>query len=100
MSLTTDDLKAIREVVREEVENEATAIKDELSSDMRMSGIRIQADVRELKDRIKNFEIRISNNHKEIKKEIKQVADFLDKQDVELHKRVKQIEKHLNLSQN
>lgn len=97
MSLTNDDLKAIRKVVREEVENETNAAKDELSSDVRMSGIRVQGEIRELKDRVKNLEIRITKDHKEIKGEIKYVVEFLDKQDMNIVKKVKKIEQHLGI---
>ena len=96
--LTKSDLSQIRKVVREEVENEAQSIKDELGSDINMSRMRIQNDINELKDRIKNLEIRVSKMHAELKKEIKAVSYFLDKDIVKTIKRVRRVEEHLGLS--
>lgn len=67
--LTKSDLSQIRKVIREEVENEAQSLKDELQSDITMSRIRVQNDIGELKDRIKNLEIRVAKMHKELKNE-------------------------------
>ena len=72
--LTKSDLSQIRKVVREEVENEAQSIKDELGAGITTSRMRIQTEINELKDRIKNLEIRVSKMHKELKKEIKMVS--------------------------
>ena len=47
-----------RKIVREEVENEAQAIKDELGAEITSSRMRVQKDIEELKDRVKNVEIR------------------------------------------
>lgn len=94
--LTKDDLSQIREIVREEVENEAQALKGELQADITMSRIRVQNDIGELKDRIKNIEIRftklenrIVRMHKDLKNEIKMVANFLDKDNMQTLKRVR-----------
>lgn len=75
--LTKTDLSQIRKVVREEVENEAQSIKDELRSEIKMSMIRTHSEIKELKDKIKNLEIRITRMHDELKKEIRIVVDFL-----------------------
>ncbi len=96
--LTKVDLNQIRKVVREEVENEAQSIKDELGADITTSRMRIQTEINELKDRIKNLEIRVSKMHKELKKEIKMVSHFLDKENLLVVKRVENIEEHLGLS--
>lgn len=102
--LTKDDLKAIRGVVREEVENETQTIKNELSSDIRMSRMSIQTDIQALKDRMKNSEIRltkidskITKMHKELKKEIKESFDFLDKSHLKNKRSIEKIENHLHL---
>lgn len=95
--LTSDDIKKIRNVIREEVENEVTASKNELSADVAMSGMRVRKDIIELKDRIKSLEIRTSKNHRDVKKEIKIVVDFLDRENVHTQKRVDRIEEHLHL---
>lgn len=63
--LAKSDLERIREIIREEVENEAEAIKDELGADIRMSGIRVSQNLDEFKDRIKNLEIRVRRMNKE-----------------------------------
>lgn len=98
--LTPDDLKKLRSLIREELENEISIAKDDLKSDIAMSKIRIQGDIRDLKDRIKSLEIRTTKNHAEVRKEIREVLNFLDKQDVTIQKRVKKVEEHLNLPKN
>ncbi|MBI2268656.1 MAG: hypothetical protein HYU80_04455 [Candidatus Blackburnbacteria bacterium] len=95
--LTKNDFDQIRGIIREEVENEVQASRDSLDSTIREARVRIQTDVRDQADRIKNLEIRITGNHKELKKEIRQVADFLDKENLKTQKRVSRIEDHLDL---
>jgi hypothetical protein len=95
--LTKEDFDQIRKIIREEVENESQSIKDELGAEITLSRIRIQKDVEELKDRIKNLEIRVTKMHKELKEEIKMVTHFLDKENIKTLKRVKKIEDHFNL---
>lgn len=96
--LTKTDLTQIRKVVREEIGNETQTLKDELQADISMARIRVQNDINELKDRIKNLEIRVTKMHKELKNEIKLVANFLDKENVKAIKRVERIEEYLKLS--
>ena len=96
--LTKTDLSEIRKIIREEVENEVNALKDELQADATMSRIKIQTDIRELKDRIKNLEVRVTKMHKELKEEIKMVSHFLDKENMKTLKRVERLEAHLRLS--
>lgn len=100
--LTQQDLQAIetlvRKIVREEVENEVSSLKDELQADINHAQIRIRAEIDELKDRVKNFEIRVTTMHKELKEEIKMVSHFLDKENVKTLKRVEKIETHLGIS--
>lgn len=57
--LTKDDLKAIRGIVREEIEAEASPLKAELSGEIKMARIEIQLDVRKLADRVKDLEIAV-----------------------------------------
>jgi copper chaperone CopZ len=99
--LAKSDLQAIeklvRGVVREEIETESEAIREELTSEILNSRMRIQNDVDEVKNRVKNVDIKLTKVHKDLKKENKDILDFLDKQDVRLHKRVTRIENHLNL---
>ena len=103
--LTKTDLNQIRAIVREEVENEVKTVKQELGADIIMARIRVQNDVEELKNRIKNVEIRLTGletkmtkMHKELKNEIKMVVEFLDKENAKTAKRVIRIESHLGLS--
>lgn len=98
--LTSDDLKKLKSLLREEIENEVSTARDDIKSDITMSKIRIQGDIRELKDRIKSLEIRTTKNHAEVRKEIREVLNFLDKQDVVIQKRAKKVEDHLNLPNN
>ncbi len=97
--------KLVRKVVREEVENETKASKEELQADIIMARIRVQSDIRELKDRIKNVEIgftgletKITKMHKDLKNEIKMVVEFLDKDNMKTAKRVMRIESHLGIA--
>ncbi|MBI2036520.1 hypothetical protein HYT17_02735 [Candidatus Microgenomates bacterium] len=96
--LTKTDLSQIRKIIREEVENEAQSIKDELRSEIKMSMIRTHSEIKDLKDKVKNLEIRITRMHNELKKEIRIVADFLDRDHLRLQKRVQIIEHHIGIS--
>ncbi len=96
--LTKSDLSAIQKIIREEVGNEAKATKDELRSDIFTTRMRIQADILELKDRIKNLEIRTTKMHQDLKEEIKMAVNFLDRENVKTTKRVIRIEDHLGLT--
>lgn len=95
--LTKTDLQLIDKLfskrIREEIEAEGRNTRDELKSDILSSRIRVQQEIRELADRIKNLEIRTSSLEKDIKKNFQKLNkrftdlfDFLD------------IEEHLNLS--
>ncbi|RJQ37280.1 hypothetical protein C4559_03865 [Candidatus Microgenomates bacterium] len=99
--LTQNDLsqirKIIKEVVRDEIGNETQTLKDELQADITMARIRIQNDVSEITDRMKNIEIRISKVHKDLKNEIKLVSHFLDKENIKTLKKVEKIEEHLGI---
>lgn len=97
--LTKSDVTQIRNVIREELENEVRALKDELQADITMSRMRLQEDIGELKDRIKNLELRVTKMHKELKEEIKLVSLVLDKDNMKTQKRVERIEDHLGLAQ-
>ncbi|GEM_PF-1217854 len=92
--LTKSDLSQIRKILREEVENEVRASKDELQADISMARMRVQNSVDELKDRIKNLEIKVTKMHKELKEEIKIVSHVLDKENIKTLKRVEKIEHH------
>ena len=97
--LTKTDLlqitKAVKEVVREEVGNEAQSIKDGLIQELTMSRMRVQTDIRDLGDRIKNLEVRVTKMHKDLKSEIKTVVNFLDRENL---KTLKRVEDHLGFS--
>lgn len=97
--LTKNDLSQIRKVLREEIGNEIEAAKTDIQSDITMSRMRIQAEIGELKDRIKNLEIRLTKMHKELKEEIKMVSHVLDKENIQTSRRVTKIEHHIGLPQ-
>lgn len=100
--LTKSDFSAIeklvRGVVREEVENESQAIKDDLGGEISMSRMRLEEGIDQVKNRVKNVEIRVGNMHKDLRKEIKLVSNVLDKQTMRTIKRVDKIEQHLGFS--
>jgi uncharacterized protein YpuA (DUF1002 family) len=95
--LTKTDLKAIDKIVkkriREEVEAESQNTKKELGSEMKMNLVRTIAELRELKDRLKNVEI----DTRKIQKDLKHTVNFLDKEGLKITKRVDGTEKHLQL---
>lgn len=109
--LTKSDLIEIKKIIREEIGNEAQALKNELQADITIARMRIQTNIDELTNRAKNIEIRftkieehlkkldvkITKMHKELKEEIKTVSSFLDKENMETLKRVKRIEEHLGI---
>jgi hypothetical protein len=71
--LALNDFKQIRTIVREEVGNEVQSMKEDLSSDIIMSNLRMREQMDQLKNRIKNLEIRIGRiNHEEVEED-----DFL-----------------------
>lgn len=97
--LTKADLSAIKKLVREEVEVEAKDTRLEISS----SRMRLQMEIRDVSNRVKNVEVGnmnlqkdIQKMHKELKEEIKQVSNFQDVANLKTLKRVKRIEEHLN----
>lgn len=96
--LTKSDISQIRNVVREEVENEVKSAKDEIQGDISMSRIRVQTDIGELKDRTKNLDLRVTKMHKELKEEIKMVSHFLDKENIKTLRRVQTIEGRLGIA--
>lgn len=63
--LIKSDFDQIRRIVREEIENEAQSIKDDLGTDINHAQLRIRSEIGELKDRIKNLEIRIRRMNNE-----------------------------------
>lgn len=103
--LTKQDLSQIRTIIREEVGNEVKAAKEELGADIIMARIRVQNDIEELKNRVKNVEIRLTGletkiikMHRDLKNEIKLAVEFLDQENVKTAKRVMRIESHLSLA--
>ena len=70
--LTKVDLQSIDKLVskriREEVEAEGRNTRDELKSDLITSRMRIQQEIGDLADRIKNLEIRVNNSSTDSKK--------------------------------
>ena len=107
--LDKNDLQALDKLIakriREEIEAEGKNTREELKSDILQSRIRIQQDIRDLTDRLKNLEIRVNNLEKETKKGFQKVNkrftelfNFLDKDQLRITNRVERIEEHLNLS--
>ena len=91
--LTKADLKEIRKIIREEVENEVQNTKDELQADQKMNLIRIVTEIRGVENRLKNLEIRITK----VQKDLKYTINFLDKEGLKVIKRIERIEEHLHL---
>ena len=91
--ITKADFSQIRKIVREEIEVESRASKDDLRAEIKLTRIEIQKEIRALSDRLKNLEIRISK----LEKDIKKAVDFLDREHLGLVERVEQVEHHLSL---
>lgn len=107
--LTKSDIaimeKVVKKVVRAEIEAEGRNIRDELRSDIIESRVRIQQEIRDLADRVKNLEVRVNtaekNNKKEfqkLNKKLIKLFDFLDRDQIKVTKRVEKIEQNLKLS--
>lgn len=97
MSLTADDLKSIRKVIREEVESEMGSATNTLKGQILLTKATISNSLSKVEDKIKDVDIKIGKVHKDLKKEIKLVLNFLDQEDAAINNRVTKIEKHLNL---
>ncbi|OIP57568.1 MAG: hypothetical protein COX79_01870 [Candidatus Levybacteria bacterium CG_4_10_14_0_2_um_filter_36_16] len=105
--LTTSDLKAIKKVVREEIEAEAGNIKDSFSHEVRTANIHLRNAIHKQGDRIKNVEVRLSSIGEEVKgsrkdirklqKDISVAIDVFNVEDTRLARRVRKIEQHLAL---
>ena len=100
--LTKTDLQAIKKVIRSEVETEGKNTKDKISEEIRTARMRIQIDIKDLQDRVKNLEVRVNDMEKEIRKEFiktrKEISlsvDFLDKDYLRLKQKVEKIEKRV-----
>lgn len=112
--ITTDDLANIRKVIREEVTTEVKDSTRTLDHEIRMSRMKIQQNIDELDNRMKNVEIRvdgidkkvdnlnetIDKVHRSLKKEIKYTTHILDKENMRTAGRVRRIEDHLGISSN
>lgn len=98
--LTKQDLNQIKKIVRSEVVSESETSQRRLRSEIKLSRIEVQQDIRGLTDRVKDVELQSKANGKGIKRiEVKfdELFDFLDKEHLGLVKRVKRVETHLNI---
>ena len=108
--LSTSDLKAIKKIVREEVETEARNTKESLEHEIRTANLHIREAIHEQGDRIKNVEVRLYSLDEEVKgsrkdirklqKDVSVAIDVFNAEDTRLAKQVNRIEEHLNLPQN
>lgn len=105
--LTTSDLKAIKKIVREEIETETKNVKEDLESEIRTANLHIREAIHDQGDRIKNVEVRLVSVDKEIKglrkdirklqKDVSSAINVFNVEDIRIAKRVSKIEHHLNL---
>jgi flagellar motility protein MotE (MotC chaperone) len=106
--LTSRDLKAIKKVIREEIETEGRNIKDSLEDEIRTANLHIREAIHDQGNRIKDVEVRLSSVEKEIKglrkdtrklqKDVSTAINVFNVEDTRLAKRVSKIESHLGLS--
>lgn len=92
--LTKTDFAQIRKIIREEIENESTSVKEELGAEIKLSRIELQREIKTVAERVKNLEIAV----RKIQKDIKIIVNFFDKEYLGLRKRLEIIEEHLHLS--
>jgi hypothetical protein len=100
MSLTTNDLKKIRGVVREEVEAEVGNAKRDLDSSISSVRLRNSYELTQVNNRLKNLEVgqgRLESGQKKIQKSLDYAVNFLDKQDIKTEKRIEKIERKLDI---
>lgn len=107
MPLSKIDITQIRKVIREEVEAEVKDSARNLEGEIRSARMRVQSDISELDDRMKNVEIRteavgkdvadIKKRTRKIEKTVNVTAKLLDKDIVKTFKRVGRIEDHLGI---
>jgi hypothetical protein len=100
MTLTKDDFKGIREVVREEIETEVGNRTEEIKSEAKMNMIRLAGRIDGVESRVKNSEIAIKRELGKVQKDLKFAIKFLDKQDIRTEERITKIEENLNFPQN
>lgn len=101
--------KLVRKIVREEVKTEVKDSTRIIESQIRLSRMKVQNEINELDDRMKNVEIRVdgvATDVKDVKKDIKYLkktfdvlVDRTDREETQLNKRVAKIESHLNIPQ-
>lgn len=106
--LTKTDLSRIKKIVREEMETEAANLGTSFRSEIKLTRMEIQNDIKNLSGRIKDLEIRVKDSGivvKSIQKDLKRIEskidksiDFLDKDYLAMKKRVEAIEQHANIS--
>ena len=97
--LTTDDLKAIQGLVREEIRREIDPLRNDVSelrvdvSSLKVDVSELRVDVSILKDDMKVAKRSI----KKVEKTVDVMIDFFNTEDVKLKKRVEKIESHLGI---
>lgn len=99
--LTKSDLSQIkkliqeetRKIVREEVEVELDDFKSSLTAELKLTRMRIEGEIGQLSNRVKNLEIA----SRRIEKKLDKAIDFLDRDIMNTLKRVERIETHLKL---
>lgn len=71
--LTSNDLKQIRGVAREEIEAEVSNAKTSLESQVRISRRQIQHDISQLGDKVKDIEIDLKDIKKRVRKTLESI---------------------------
>lgn len=93
--LTKDDLKQIRIVVREEVETETQAARDDIQVEIKLVRMELASRISKVEDRLKNVEIKINRMEKDIKHlkaDVSVAIKLLDEDIIKLRKRVEKLE--------
>ena len=111
MTLTNEDIlklgKLIKSTIRSEVGNETKSLKSSLTSEMKITRMRIQLSISSLEDKIKDIEINQTDDHKlllSMKKDIKKLdillnktSDFLDKDNLNIFNKLNKTRAEIRL---
>jgi|SRR3989344_1826212 len=107
--LTNDDLKAVRKVIREEVEAESENNVRSMQSELKLFRMELSLRLDNVEDRLKDNEIatnktfknieRIMKDIKKIKADINRVIGYTDELHISLRKRVAKLEDNLGIRQ-
>ena len=100
--LTNTDFAKFKKIFRETIEAESENVKDLVSSEIKMAGLKVASQLQEVNSRLKNQEIRLIKIEKDIKKlrsDLTTTINFFDNQSLTLKRGLQETRSDLNLAQ-